>query len=221
MIIAGDFNYNMLKGCESNSAHTFTNLLSWYGFSPIITLPTRVQNEHESLLDNIFINDSNYCKNAGVVVDDISDHFPVFSTFYFKHQCRETKKVVKTFDKRKFPELKDFLVHKLRDFSNHDDANAACNDLINAYIEGVEMFYKSYRQSRRKTPFNPWITPAILCSINTKNKLYRKFMMNKNVRNETRYNKCQNLLVGVIRDAKTIRTPSKRIKTTGKWPGNS
>ena len=57
------------------------------------------------------------------------------------------KKVVKTFDKRKFPELKDFLVHKLRDFSNHDDANAACNDLINAYIEGVEMFYKSYRQS--------------------------------------------------------------------------
>ena len=204
MILAGDFNYNMLKGCESNSAHTFTNLLSSYGFSPIITLPTRVQNEHESLLDNIFINDSNYCENAGVIVDDISDHFPVFSTFYFKHQCRETKKVVKTFDKRKLPELKDFLVHKLRDFSNHDDANAACNDLINAYIEGVETFSKSYRKSRRKTPFNPWITPAILCSINTKNKLYRKFMMNKNVRNETRYKKYRNLLVGVIRDAKTI-----------------
>ena len=76
-------------------------------------------------------------------------------------------------------DLSEFLVSKLQNFDENIDANVACDQLITTYMDGINIFSKTYKQSRRKTPIKPWITPGILCSINTKNKLYKKLVCNK------------------------------------------
>ena len=50
----------------------------------------------------------------------------------------------------------------------------------------------------------PWITPGLLCSINQKTKLYKKFLRNMSKVNENRYKRYRNTLVHLMRDAKRL-----------------
>ena len=74
--------------------------------------------------------------------------------------------------------------------------------LIQAYTDGIAKFSKTFRPSRRNTPFKPWISPSILCCINRKNKLYKKCISKPTNQRETRYKQYRNILTGIIRDAK-------------------
>ena len=203
-ILAGDFNYNLLEGQINNAAQLFINLLNSYSFLPMISKPTRVQKQHESLLDNIFVNNSNFHCRSGIILDDLSDHLPIFSSFSLSDTYSSDRKTVKVFNKTKLHELRCFLANALDDFQNHTDAQAACSKILSSYDEGINKFSKILKQSRRKTPINPWLTPALLCSINTKNKLYKKFLKHRNMYHETKYKKYRNMLVKLIRDAKTL-----------------
>jgi len=100
------------------------------------------------------------------------------------------------------PELVEYLSGRLELFHENNDANVACNQLIKAYVDGIKLFSKSYTPCRRKTPIKPWITPGLLCSINTKNKLYKKLLRNASIANENSYKRYRNILVYLIRDAK-------------------
>ncbi len=48
------------------------------GLAPCITRPTRVTNSTATLIDNIYVR-ADYCKDcfSGILISDISDHFPV------------------------------------------------------------------------------------------------------------------------------------------------
>ena len=50
-------------------------------FFPQITLPTRIQNESYTLIDNIFANDIEKSKKSksGILINDISDHKTIFT----------------------------------------------------------------------------------------------------------------------------------------------
>ena len=47
-------------------------------FIPLITLPTRIKHQSATLIDHIFTN--NICQKyyAGIIINSLSDHFPVF-----------------------------------------------------------------------------------------------------------------------------------------------
>ena len=201
IVLAGDFNYNLLAN-KGNDSNNFTNLLSSYGFSQMIWKATRKQRQCESLLDNIFINDLSIYNSSGIIIDDLSDHLPVFATMKIETKKSEHNKRITTFDRRKIPELADYLDKRLEHFQKNRDANVACKELIQAYSDGIKLFSKSFTPCRRKTPIKPWVTPGLLCSINTKNKLYKKLLRNANITNETNYKRYRNILVYLIRDAK-------------------
>ena len=200
--LAGDFNYDMLKEFEDRNVQNFCNLLSSYGFTGVISKPTRVTRDHSSLIDNIFINEDSFFQTSGIVIEDLSDHFPVFVNLKFK-QGTETKNLPKqVFDMRKVPELNEYIQNELNDYQSITDANKACEVLVNTFTRGINMFSKNIKPSRRKTPIKPWISPGILCSINRKNKLYKKFIQNRNIRTESIYKKYRNTLTCIIREAK-------------------
>ena len=74
--ICGDYNINLLKiNVNAHYNNLFENTLS-SGFSPKITLPTRIS---ETLIDNILTNviESNGVK-AGILTSHISDHQAIF-----------------------------------------------------------------------------------------------------------------------------------------------
>ena len=54
--------------------------MSSYAFVPLINRPTRVTATSATLIDNIFINNFENLENSfqGVLVTDISDHYPIF-----------------------------------------------------------------------------------------------------------------------------------------------
>ena len=49
------------------------------GFLPLTTRPTRVSQNSATLIDNIF-STSKTASNSGVILDDMSDHYPIFIT---------------------------------------------------------------------------------------------------------------------------------------------
>ena len=87
IIIMSDFNLNMLNFEQHELTNLYINGLFSKSFLPLITLPTRVKHQSATLIDHIWTN--KMCDNydAGILIDSLSDHFPVF---YFESD--KTKK---------------------------------------------------------------------------------------------------------------------------------
>ena len=63
IIIAGDFNINLLKINEKNSVGEFFDMLMSNSLYPHITLPTRFSNNNGTLNDNLFCRIDKYAKH--------------------------------------------------------------------------------------------------------------------------------------------------------------
>ena len=122
----------------------------------------------------------------------------------FSNVDKQERKCQTVFNRRKISELNDFLSLRLNNFQSNSDVNVASEQLVKAYTDGISSFSKTFRPCRRKSSLKPWITPSILCSINTKTKLYNKFVRRGNLINENKYKRYRNVLVQTIRSAKRL-----------------
>ena len=77
LIIAGDFNFNLMQIENNIGVSTFVDSLLSLGLVPTISNPTRDILNAKSLLDNIFISNT-ISYNSGLFYWDISDHMPIF-----------------------------------------------------------------------------------------------------------------------------------------------
>ena len=76
--ILSDFNVNMLNFETHGLTNDYINALISKSFLPLITLPTRIKNQSATLLDHIWSNKVCNVYNSGVILNSLSDHFPVF-----------------------------------------------------------------------------------------------------------------------------------------------
>ena len=219
-IVAGDFNYNLLPTNQEKCNNDFINLMTSYGYFPMISKATRIQKQSETLLDNIFINNISAYKSSGIIVEDLSDHLPIFLSLKLENSSpmSKTQKTVTVFDARKMQDLNELLVEKLSNFQTNTDANVASDQLVKAYSDGIALCSKTYKPSRRKSAMKPWITASILCSINKRTQLYHKFIRRGNKTNEENYKTYRNVLVKTIREAKRLyfQDQLRRHKKDGK-----
>ena len=74
----GDFNVNILNFETHSLTNDYISSLISKSFIPLITLPTRIKHQSATLIDHIFTN--NVCQqyHAGIIINSLSDHFPVF-----------------------------------------------------------------------------------------------------------------------------------------------
>ena len=204
VILSGDFNYNLIDIKQDQHTLNFNNLLSSYCYFPTIFRPTRIQSEKQSILDNFYINELCYHDKSGIIIDDLSDHFPIFLYLATGNPVTGHRARKKVFDKGKALQLRNFLTVRLQNFQKHIDANEACSELIQSYIEGIDQCSRIIKLSTRTMALKPWVTPALLCSINKKNKLYKKYLKNPNVENTQRYKQFRNILTTITREAKRL-----------------
>ena len=82
MILAGDFNINVLDFEQNKKVQNFVNLMFQFGLVPTINKPTRVTNKTISAVDHI-ITSSIYNNDfkTGIIKTDIFDHFPIIYAF--------------------------------------------------------------------------------------------------------------------------------------------
>ena len=76
--LCGDFNIDLLQSDKNNSISNFIDHLYSMGLHPLITRPTRITCQSKTLIDNIFTSDVKSNIQSGLLINDTSDHLPIF-----------------------------------------------------------------------------------------------------------------------------------------------
>ena len=76
--IIGDFNIDLFKTEYHSPSKAFLDIMKSNYCLPQITKPTRVQSRSATLIDNIFTNCFEDQLLSGIILTDITDHFPIF-----------------------------------------------------------------------------------------------------------------------------------------------
>ena len=205
-LITGDFNFDLFSVEQNSSDLLFLTTQLSHGFFPTISRTTRASPPSFTLIDNIYSNDLSRVVHSGVILNDLSDHFPIFLSLKLKVNPATpnmNKYMGKaTFDYRKINEFNIHLSQNLQNITNQTCPEDMANRIIEVYNEGIRKFSYIKHLSRKHSPRMPWISPAILHSITHKNKLFKEKLSNPSLSNITKYNRYRNILTRVIRDAK-------------------
>ena len=76
--MCGDFNIDLLQSDKNNSISNCIDNLYSMGLHPLITRPTRVTCQSKTLIDNIFTSDVTSHIQIGLLINDTSEHLPIF-----------------------------------------------------------------------------------------------------------------------------------------------
>ena len=79
--VCGDFNINILQHESKDSVRQFLDSMYALGLYPLITKPTRITRTTATIIDNIklFTHDIELKYECGLIIDDSSDHLPIFA----------------------------------------------------------------------------------------------------------------------------------------------
>ena len=203
--IMGDYNINILNSKTHQGTNEFVNMMSSYAFVPLISRPTRVTADSATLIDNIFTNDIvnfGYSLN-GVLVSDISDHYPVF---HINRECKlnecETFMYRRVYNQQNKQAFLTALEH-----INWDEVHGSCdtqssfNVFHNCLTGLLNKHFPIVRIKKRYNNRKPWLTDALRQSIKRKNKLYSTYKRLPCVRNELNYKTYKCKLQNVLRHA--------------------
>ena len=179
---AGDFNIDMCYTPYPTNTHDFVNEMRAAHFLPLITIPTRVTSHSAINIDHILFN-FNVPYASGAIVSSIIDHYPTFAVLLNVY-ISSTSKI--KFQFRDHCEANQFkFSEKVYKFCNYfgylesDYINTVCNQfcqkLNDLYDSCFPIKVKFVSQRRLDAP---WLTNALLKSIDQKHRLFRLSRIN-------------------------------------------
>ena len=185
-------------------------------YFPTITKPTRVTDASATLIDHMWINRINYY-SSGILYTNISDHFPIFSSFSVPAVSLYCEKI--TIHKRIFSnENSDFFATDLRNYNwktTLTDINAifaTCmitfSNLYNKHFPIIEHTIKEKHMNK------PYITQGIKNAIKTRKRL-QKFYAKWPITYERTFKNYRNTLTALIRRTKSEYYKSKLSENAG------
>ena len=186
--VCGDFNVDLLQYDKHRDTNNFIDQLYSLGLHPLITRPTRITSHSNTLIDNIYTTDVTSCIQSGLIINDMTDHFPIFQITEYKHNNNIT------------------IIHRSRKLTNERNINALINDLVNAdwkeiydsddincmyntFTEIITELYQSncpiiYEKVKRKRPDKPWMTNGFKNACRKKKLLYKEFLKTRTIVSE-------------------------------------
>ena len=190
IFIVGDFNIDMANyGSDIHSTRLINSCISC-NLRPTISIPTRINKQSHTLLDNIFTNFIG--KNqAGVIQNDITDHFSVFmslkpNTVPNNEECMKIWNYnINTINKYQK------LINEMECLPNVNNSTQIMYTTLNEKLSLAHNVSFS-RQAKKITYKNklPWINETLRSRIREKNKMYIKWVKYRtqfNFRNYKRY----------------------------------
>lgn len=179
--LLGDYNINLLNTDSHIPTQDFVDICFTNGFMPMINKPTRVTKYSATIIDNIITNDiidSSFFH--GLLLTDISDHFPTF--LINKQICNKDitisipQRVINTKNLIKFRDILN--QHSFDNILNIQDTKEATSlfhkDITTIYNKcfPTKVFTKKYHFKK------PWLTEGLKTSIKYKNVLYKRYIKN-------------------------------------------
>ena len=169
---------------EQHFIYFFDTMLA-HSFFPKITFPTRVDNSSgATLIDNVFCKLSSLTlqTGAGILLDEISDHYPYFVSFNVCHTPIKPPRLVK----KRLNNDKAIQV-MLNDMNQYDISRKMTNDLSSnpnvnyetlhdhiAKMKDKHLPYKFEKFHKHTHKNNKWISFGIIKSIKTRDAMYLK-----------------------------------------------
>ena len=188
LILAGDFNINLLKLNDNEIYSNFFDTLVSHSLYPQITLPTRFTRTHGTLIDNFFCKLSKYTLESteGILTKRFSDHQPYFMLLNITQVTTESHPKfikLKIVSEQAMINVKheirsDVLYNKL-DKSLTADTNITY-EIIHDEIARAKnkcMPSKIVKFNKYKHKKSSWITQGLLKSIRYRDKLYKKLKL--------------------------------------------
>ena len=182
--LCGDYNIDLLKIYQKNQYNLFFENLIAAGFQPKISLPTRLTDHSATLIDNIFCNriDNN---GSGILINHISDHQMIYTYSTEKVYTTRVRQSVEL-ETNDAQAMNTFL-NKLQDSNITDkldqDPNTDPNENLKQFLDTFTHLKNEHlpkrrvKLNKRKHKVQPWMTTAILKSINSRDKLYKSLML--------------------------------------------
>ena len=212
IILAGDFNINLLRLNDRDVFAECFDLLTSNSFYPKITLPTRFSPHTATLIDNFF---KCFSRDLGYI-NEFSDHQPYFTMIHRMCSNIETHKFVKVskYTNENIKYIHDEL-ENLHILDKLDQSATDPNDNYNALshiftsVKNKYIPIKLMKSNKYKDKKSKWITEGLLRPIRYRDDLYRSCRLSNDTlenretikRNLSTYN---GILKKIIRDAKKI-----------------
>jgi endonuclease/exonuclease/phosphatase family metal-dependent hydrolase len=211
ILVAGDFNLDLLNSNNHHPTLTFLNIMSSHSLLPSILIPTRITTSSATLIDNIFTNCISNNLRSAIIQTDISDHFPIAIHF-------NTGKNLSSGRLMKYICKRIYNVDSIKEFNNElattdwapvykiiaedNNPNVAYNSFANTYKIVFDKHFPVKRcKSSKTTPRTEWITKGLIKSSLTKAMLYKKYCNNRTTLNFEKYTKFRNIFRTLIRKA--------------------
>ena len=171
---------------------SYCNTAFSHNFIPIINKPTRVTNHNATIIDHILTNTFNRKIDSGILKVDISDHFPIFFTSKAikikasKDPVFVMKRDINLFTLSLFKEK--LLEVDWGFLKTIQDPNEAYKSFLLVFGNLYEIAFPKIKiKVNSKNQLSPWITRGIIKSSKRKQKLYEKFLKNRNFANKENY----------------------------------
>ena len=184
VLLAGDFNVNLLNFKNNISTNDLLENIIASGYLPKITVPTRLTQRHGTLIDNFFVkvSDDYSLTTARVLLNNISDHLPYFISLDYFNSDKSSNKFIKIYSSgsENFAKFRNDLrsTEVVNTFKNicQDNSNDSYNHFSGILSKNCIKHFpcKLVRFNKHKHKKSAWITNAIIKSIRYRDKLYVK-----------------------------------------------
>ena len=137
VFLCGDINIDLLKyGSDNNTTHYVDTMFS-LGLYSLIDKPTRITAHSSTLIDNIFTNELNYNIDSGILINDISDHLPIFAICKYCDISRTMNPKFKFNRKINLSSINAFknslALANLDNVTFEEDVNVAYNNFVDTF----------------------------------------------------------------------------------------
>ena len=211
IFICGDYNINLLKYEEHNPTRNFIDLMNSFSLKPTINKPTRITRHSQTLIDNIFTNEIVKPIETGILINDISDHLPIYNIVKQINSQSNTSTSINSILRRRKLDDETLLVleNSLQNTDWSPVLDASVTDVNIAYNTFLEKFLDTYNTScpvqniilKKKSKLKPWMTRGLKRACTHKNILYRKFLCCRTKHSEQQYKTYKNILTSSLREA--------------------
>ena len=183
IILAGDYNINILKVNEQDFCSTFFDTLTSFSLFPLITLPTRFSRHNGTLIDNFFCEYTKFTSDsvAGIFINKLSDHQPYFMIMDTKLKKIHPPKFTRINVQHMAAMVKVRKEISAANLYNKLDKSAIADTNLNYDIidheinlaKNKHMTSKLVKFKKHKHKISQWITQGILRSIRFRDHLYK------------------------------------------------
>lgn len=160
-IMCGDFNIDLLNMSKSSS-HYLDTIYS-KGLHPLITRPTRITIDSATLIDNIFTNIRDDKVKYGILINDISDHLPIFVSYhhyYIKPKHQSHQLAIRLCTEDSVNRFRTDLLEERWEEVYVENVNVA----FNRFLQKYKLLYEKncpMTLKREKINSKPWLTKGL------------------------------------------------------------